>query len=145
VQTDLHAAAAVARQFGRFAAVGVTNTLLSALVYAALLDARVPYLPAAGVGFAAGAVNGYVLNSRWTFGTGDSTRSRLRYVAVQLAGLAASSLLLWLLVGQAGLGRAIGYLLTLAAVTAGMFAANRGWTFAVPQLPAPSQVWHRSS
>ena len=90
-------------QLARFATVGVANTLLAFALYAALVAAGVPYPVAGAAGFAAGAVNGYVLNRRWTFAADDSRRARRRYLAVQLAGLAATTGLLRALVGAAGL------------------------------------------
>ena len=49
-----------------FATVGVVNTLLSLAVYTALLSLHTGYLVAAPVAFAAGALNGYLLNARFT-------------------------------------------------------------------------------
>ena len=85
-------------QFGRFLAVGLSNTALSFVVYGALVEI-VPYWIAGALAFAAGAVNGYVLNRRWTFGGApDSGGARARYLAVQLGGLVAVTVLLRLLV-----------------------------------------------
>ncbi len=125
-------ASALAAQFTRFASVGVTNTLLSFLVYSLLVAVLVPYPLAGAIGFAAGAVNGYVLNRRWTFACDDSGRARIRYLTVQLGGLGATSSLLWLVVELGGLDRLAGYALTIPLVTLATFAANRGWTFARP-------------
>jgi putative flippase GtrA len=111
---------ALLEQFLRFAAVGLTNTALSLAVY-----------PLAGaLGFAAGAVNGYVLNRRWTFACADSAATRARYLAVQLGGLGATTGLLWLVVSVGALGELAGYALTIPVVTLATFAANRGWAFA---------------
>lgn len=116
-------------QFGRFLIVGAANTLLSFLVYTTLVFAGLPYWLAGAIGFCAGAVNGYVLNRRWTFAARDSHRARARYLAVQLAGLGATTGLLWLFV-EAGTDRIAAYALTVPLVTAAMFTANRAWTFA---------------
>jgi putative flippase GtrA len=124
------------RQFGKFLVVGVSNTALSFLVYAGLVAVELPYIAAGAAGFAAGAVNGYVLNRRWTFRRSDSTGARVRYLAVQAAGLAATSALLWLLAGSERLGSFAGYLVTVPIVTVAMFVANRNWTFG----PAPALV-----
>jgi putative flippase GtrA len=121
-----------ARQFARFALVGVSNTTISFVAYVALVRAGVPYGLAAALAFAAGAGNGYVLNRRWTFAARDSTRARARYAAVQLGGLAATDLGLTLLVEGAGLPEIGAYVLVLPSVTVGMFLANRGWTFQTP-------------
>jgi putative flippase GtrA len=119
-------------QLARFACVGVANTVLSYVVYAVLVSAGCPYLPAGAVAFAAGAVNGYRLNRRWTFRSTDSAARRIRYLAVQLGGLGATTGLLWLFVSVAGSHHFVGYALTIPAVTLTTFAANRGWTFAAP-------------
>ena len=121
--------AAVGAQLARFLTVGVGNTALSFLVYAVLISAGIPYWTAGALGFAAGAVNGYVLNRRWTFGAVDSNAARARYLAVQLAGLGATSGLLWVFASGAGLDRLGAYAATVPAVTLATFAANRTWTF----------------
>jgi putative flippase GtrA len=116
-------------QFGRFVVVGVSNTTLSLLAYTGLLRVDVPYPVAGAIAFLAGAVNGYVLNRRWTFAAADTWRARRRYVLVQLGGLGATTALLWALVSPAGFGRITAYTLTIPVVTLATFAANRGWTF----------------
>ena len=117
-------------QFARFVLVGVSNTLISFVVYALLLAVSTPYPLAAAVAFVAGAVNGYVLNRRWTFAARDSNLARARYLAVQLAGLGATTGLLWLFVDEAGTDRIAAYALTVPLVTVSMFTVNRAWTFA---------------
>jgi putative flippase GtrA len=109
--------------------VGVGNTVLSFIVYRLLLALGTWYVLAAPAAFAAGAVNGYVFNRRWTFGARDSTRARIRYVAVQLIGALSTSLLVTLFVAAGG-GKLSAYLAAVPPVTAGMFVANRVWTFA---------------
>ena len=120
----------VLAQLCRFAAVGVTNTVLGYAVYAALITAGAPYPVAGALGFAAGAVNGYILNRRWTFACSDSVRTRARYLSVALAGLGATTALLWLAVTVAAVGRLGGYAVTVPIVTLATFTANRSWTFA---------------
>jgi putative flippase GtrA len=117
------------RQFGRFALVGVSNTVVSFVAYAVLIRLGVFYAAAGALAFALGAANGYVLNRRWTFVARDSMRARLRYVLVQAAGLGATVVLLWLFVSYAGIGRLAAYPITIPTVTLATFFANRGWTF----------------
>jgi putative flippase GtrA len=116
-------------QFGKFVAVGTSNTAVSLLTYAGLLRVDVVYPVAGAIAFLAGAANGYVLNRRWTFAAADTWRARRRYVLVQLGGLGATTALLWILVSPAGLGRITAYALTIPIVTLATFTANRGWTF----------------
>jgi putative flippase GtrA len=119
----------IIRQFGRFALVGISNTVVSFVAYAILIGIGVFYGAAGALAFALGAANGYILNRRWTFGARDSMRARLRYVVVQTAGLGATVTLLWLLVSYAGIGRLAAYPITVPTVTLATFFANRGWTF----------------
>lgn len=118
------------RQFGRFLVVGVGNTAVSYAAYRLLLAVGTPYLVAAPLAFAAGAVNGYVFNRRWTFGARDTARSRALYVAVQVAGAGSTSALVLFFVHVASIGKVWAYLVAAPPVTVGMFLANRFWTFA---------------
>lgn len=118
-----------AGQFTRFLIVGVGNTILSFVVYRLLLALGTPYVIAAPLGFSAGAINGYVFNRRWTFGAQDSPRARVLYVAVQAAGAALTSLLVFIFVRTAELERVGAYLAAVPPVTVCMFVANRLWTF----------------
>jgi putative flippase GtrA len=119
----------VVGQLCRFAVVGIANTFLSYALYTALVAVRVPYPIAGAAGFTAGAINGYVLNRRWTFASPDSGRARARYLVVQLAGMGATSALLWVVVSLAAASRFAAYALTIPIVTAATFTANRSWAF----------------
>ena len=78
-------------QLARFGAVGVSNTVLSFVVYALALRVGVRYLPAGAGAFAVGGVNGFVLNRSWTFGArGSVLRAGSRYAVVQVVGLFAN-------------------------------------------------------
>jgi len=87
------------------------------------------YVLAAPIAFAAGALNGYVFNRRWTFAAPDTTRARVLYVMVQAAGALSTSLLVLFFVRAIGTGRVWAYLAAIPPVTLCMFAANRLWTF----------------
>jgi putative flippase GtrA len=128
-------------QFGRFLLVGVTNTALSFLVYRLLLVVSTPYLLAAPLAFAVGALNGYVLNRRWTFAARDTTRARWLYVLIAAAGSGATSLLVFAFAHGAGTGKVLAYVAAIPPVTVGTFAANRRWTFAdrAKHFPAAGQ------
>jgi putative flippase GtrA len=117
-----------APQLGRFLVVGLGNTAISFVVYRLLLALGTPYVPAAAIAFAVGAVNGYLFNSRWTFAARDSARARALYVAVQGTGALSTSLLVLLFV-HVGLGKVGAYLVAIPPVTLSTFVANRVWTF----------------
>lgn len=79
-------------RLARFCAVGVLNTLLTLAAFAALTRLGSPVPVASALAFATGAVNGYVLNGRWTFrGSSSGPSTLLRYVAVQMFGAALSA------------------------------------------------------
>lgn len=82
-----------------------------------------------GIGFAAGAINGYLLNRRWTFGSPDSWRTRIRYVVVQLGGLFGSAGLLWVFVSSLSIGRVAAYGVVIPVITIATFLVNRNWTY----------------
>jgi putative flippase GtrA len=123
-------------QFLKFGIVGVSNTLLAFAVYTILLKVfGVWYVAASGIGFAAGAVNGFLLNRRWTFRehVGDAL-TPVRWAIVQTCGLGLNLGLVYLFVRGLGMDELIGQIPTTAVVTVLTFAANRSWTFRTPAL-----------
>lgn len=123
-------------QFLKFGIVGVSNTLLAFAVYTILLKVfGVWYVAASGIGFAVGAVNGFLLNRRWTFRehSGDAL-TPVRWAIVQSCGLMLNLGLVYLFVHDAGLDKLVGQIPATAIVTVLTFAANRSWTFRTPML-----------
>ncbi len=120
-------------QFVKFGIVGVSNTLLAFGVYTLLLKVfGVWYIAASAIGFILGAVNGFLLNRRWTFRehVGDAL-TPVRWGVVQGCGLAVNLGLVYLFVDGAGLNELIGQAFATVIVTVLTFAANRSWTFRV--------------
>jgi putative flippase GtrA len=123
--------APVVVQFVKFGIVGVSNTLLAFAVYTLLLKVfGVWYVAASGIGFAVGAVNGFLLNRRWTFSehVGDAL-TPVRWAIVQSCGLACNLGLVYLFVDGLGMDQLVGQIPTTVIVTVLTFAANRAWTF----------------
>jgi putative flippase GtrA len=128
-----HARTAVLVQFVKFGVVGVSNTLLTLVVYTLLLKVfGVLYLVASAIGFIVGAINGFVLNRRWTFRehVGDSL-TPVRWGIVQTCGLGIDEVLLYVLVHDAHLDKLIAQVGATVVVTVSTFFANRAWTFRV--------------
>ena len=101
---------AVLVQFVKFGIVGISNTLITFAVYTVLLKVfGVWYLAASAIGFVVGAINGFLLNRRWTFAghVGDAY-TPVRWGIVQTGGLGLNLGLLYLLVHDAACGRARG-------------------------------------
>jgi len=120
-------------QFLKFGIVGISNTLLTFIVYTLLLKVfGVWYLAASAIGFAVGATNGFLLNRRWTFRehVGDNL-TPVRWAIVQGCGLALNEGLLYLFVHDAHIDKLIAQACATVFVTLSTFFANRAWTFRV--------------
>jgi putative flippase GtrA len=118
-------------QFVKFGVVGVSNTLIFFLVYTLLLKVfGVWYVAASGIGFAGGAINGFLWNRAWTFrGHVGDALTPVRWFVVQASGLLLNLGLVYLLVDGAGLGELVGQAVTIVIVTVMTFLVNRAWTF----------------
>ena len=125
--------APVVVQFVKFGIIGVSNTLIAFAVYTLLLKGfGVWYLAASAIGFALGAVNGFLLNRRWTFSghVGDAL-TPVRWGVVQTCGLGLNLGLLYVFVHDAVLDKLLAQAFATAIVTVITFGVNRAWTFRV--------------
>lgn len=118
-------------QFVKFGLVGVSNTLIMLLVYTLLWNVLgVWYVAASAIGFAVGAVNGFLWNRAWTFkGHVGDALTPVRWFVVQGCGLLGNAALVFLFVDGAGMGKLAGQALTIVVVTVLTFLVNRSWTF----------------
>src|SRR5437660_12588671 len=121
----------VLAQFVKFGIVGISNTLLTLAIYTFLLEVfGVWYLAASAIGFAAGTVNSFLLNRRWTFrGHVGDALTPVRWTVVQCSGLGLNEGLLYLFVHDARLDKLLAQACATAVVTVTTFFANRAWTF----------------
>jgi putative flippase GtrA len=118
-------------QFVKFGIVGVSNTLLFLAIYTVLLKVfGVWYLAASGIGFTVGAVNGFLLNRRWTFQehVGDAL-TPVRWGVVQGGGLLLNLGLVYACVEDLGMDKLVGQAIAIVIVVVVTFVANRAWTF----------------
>ena len=140
-RTQSRPGAPVLVQFVKFGIVGVSNTVLTLLVYTLLLKVfGVWYLAASAIGFILGATNGFLLNRRWTFRehVGDAL-TPVRWAIVQTCGLGLNLGLVYAFVDGLGMDKLVGQIPTTVIVTVLTFAANRAWTFRV-HTPAPDSA-----
>jgi putative flippase GtrA len=126
-----HLSAPVVIQFVKFGIVGVSNTLLSFGIYTLLLKGfGVWYLAASAIAFVVGAINGFLLNRRWTFrGHVGDALTPVRWMVVQGCGLVANLGLVYLFVEEVSLDKLIAQACATGVVTVLTFFANRAWTF----------------
>jgi putative flippase GtrA len=120
-------------QFLKFGLVGVSNTLIAFAVYTLLLKGfGVWYIAASAIGFAVGAVNGFLLNRRWTFrGHVGDAFTPVRWAVVQSCGLGLNLALLYVFVHDAAVDKLLAQAFATGVVTVLTFIANRAWTFRV--------------
>jgi putative flippase GtrA len=117
-------------QLARFLTVGVSNTAITLVVYAALVRAGAPAVGASVAAFAAGAVNGYRLNRAWTFRSeARGLGAGARYLVVAALGVALNAIGVALAVHVGGLPKIAGELAALPPVTATTFVLSRAWVF----------------
>ncbi len=118
-------------QFLKFGIVGVSNTLIFFAVYTLLLKVfGVWYVAASGIGFAVGAVNGFLWNRAWTFkGHVGDALTPVRWFIVQGGGLLLNLGLVYTFVDGVGLDELLGQAVTIVIVTLVTFFVNRAWTF----------------
>jgi putative flippase GtrA len=118
-------------QFVKFGIVGVSNTVIAFAVYTLLLKVfGVWYVAASGIGFAVGAVNGFLWNRAWTFrGHVGDALTPVRWFVVQTCGLLLDLALVYMFVDGAGLDELLGQAATTVIVTVITFFVNRAWTF----------------
>jgi putative flippase GtrA len=118
------------RRLIRFALVGGSNTLVTIVSYAVLIEIGVAYLLAAVIGYAAGILNGYTWNRLWTFETGPFHLPEFsRYVVVQLSGLVMNLLLLLILIETFDLPKGLAEILSVVPIVLLTYSLNRSWTF----------------
>jgi putative flippase GtrA len=118
-------------QFVKFGIVGVSNTLIAFALYTLLLKVfGVWYVAASGIGYAIGAVNGFLWNRAWTFkGHVGDALTPVRWFVVQGCGLLLDLGLVYLFVDGAHLDKLVGQAVTAMIVTVITFFVNRAWTF----------------
>lgn len=119
-------------RLARFCAVGAANTVITLVVYGALVAFGWPVALASAAGFGLGAANGYRWNARWTFrASGRRPGALLRYVVVQALGAGLSAL------GTAGaraegLTRLSAEVVTVPCVTVIAYCLSRLLVFRAP-------------
>jgi len=125
-------------QFLKFGVVGISNTLITFIIYTILLKVfGVWYLAASAIGFAVGATNGFLLNRRWTFSehVGDSL-TPVRWATVQCGGLGINEGLLYVFVHDVAIDKLLAQAAATVVVTVSTFTVNRAWTFRTHPAPA---------
>ena len=113
--------------YGLFGGLGV---IADVLVYTVMITIGAPYASANIAGYVCGTLISFALNRNLNFRVFDRLLIRLMaFLGVAAIGLMASSVALWLLIEQAGVGPVIAKILTLPLVVGVQFSLNRLVTF----------------
>ncbi len=106
----------------------MANTAVDFIVFFTLWSWGVPYLAAQAVSYSAGTANSFFWNRSWTFKAAGQTGAGevIRFIAINLAALGFSALLLSVLSGQPLL---ISKLIATLGAMALTFFGSRFWVF----------------
>ena len=122
-------------QFLKFSIVGLSNTIVSYLVYAALLFIGVNYIVANIVSYFSGVINSFYWNNKYVF---DNERSDLSSLISSFSKLLASSaftgliinnILLYFWVSVLGISSILGPLLNLFVTYPLNYILSKYWAF----------------
>lgn len=124
-------------QFIKFGLVGLSNTILSYVVYCVLVKLNTHYQIANIVGFIVGVLNSYYWNNRYVFKTNKGEkRNHIKtlfktFVAYGITGLLLQGFLLWLFVERFDIDSLIAQLLGLCITVPLNFVLNKFWSFKI--------------
>ncbi|MEQ8153785.1 MAG: GtrA family protein [Clostridiaceae bacterium] len=113
----------------KFSGVGVLNTLITAIIYNCLIFFNVNYLLANAVGYAAGTINGYILNSKYVFNKKASVKTGIKFILVNILSFLVNSSVLWLFVHSFGVNKTLSQIPAIGFGFAVNFLVNKLWTF----------------
>lgn len=123
------------QQFVKFGIVGLSNTLISYVVYVVLVFMGVYYLAASLIGFVVSVLNAYYWNNKYVFQT-DAGESRVwwktlikTFASYAGTGLVLSNILLILWVEILHWPEIIGPLINLIVTIPLNFVLNKYWAF----------------
>jgi len=123
------------KQFIKFGIVGVSNTLISYVVYVVLVYFKTHYIVASIIGFIISVLNAYYWNNKYVFKE-QECEQRIwwktlvkTFAAYAGTGLALSNVLLIIWVEWAGVSEMLAPILNLLITVPLNFVMNKYWAF----------------
>jgi putative flippase GtrA len=122
-------------QFVKFSFVGVSNTLISYVVYAVFIALGFHYLVGSVVGFAASVLNSFYWNNKYVFKKKEGEQRKLIsafvkvFMSYALTGLVLANILLVIWVDVLHLSEYLGPVLNLFITVPLNFILNKVWAF----------------
>lgn len=120
------------KQFVGFGLVGVTNTLISLLIYYVLVYFGCHYILANCFGFIGGVINSYFLNSRLVFKNKAEKNSKKAFIKVTISygiSFGISTVLMYIMVDKLNISEYIAPLIRLVVTVPINFVLNKLWAF----------------
>ncbi|MCD1259516.1 GtrA family protein [Paenibacillus athensensis] len=102
----------ISKEFAKFVAVGLLNTLLTYLIYL-LLDHWVNYTMAYAVGYSAGIVFSYFMNTFFVFKSKPSIKKGMQFPLVYGVQFILSEVILYICINRLGLNAKLAPLLVI--------------------------------
>ena len=123
-------------EFIRYGLVGAVSTVLDYVflnISAVLMGNRSDLLwLATAIGFCVGLVNGYYMNSRWTFKyntRGQEAKKFSQFAIISLVGLGLTEVIVLYFANSLGLDKNIAKLIAVIIVFFWNYFGNKFWTF----------------
>lgn len=119
------------KQFIKFGIIGVSNTLISLIIYYILVYFNCNYIIANIIGFLVSVLNAYYWNNKYVFETENKNKIKVMIKVYVSYGITfvISNLLLYVLVDKVGLSKYIVPLINLCVTVPLNFILNKIWAF----------------
>ncbi len=121
-------------QFIKFGIVGLSNTLISYVVYLVGVRFGMHYLLASVLGFVISVLNSFYWNNKYVFQQGDEERNLWltlvkTFMAYASTGLVLANILLYIWVDVLGISEYLGPIINLVITVPLNFVINKLWAF----------------
>jgi putative flippase GtrA len=123
-------------QFIKFGIVGLSNTAISYIIYAALVYLGLYYIIASVIAFVLSVLNSFFWNNKYVFKPGNDQQKRnlwgallKTYISYAFSGLILSNILLYFFVEILHISEYIAPLLGLVITIPLNFIMNKKWAF----------------
>lgn len=121
-------------QFIKFGIVGLSNTLISYVVYLVGVRFGMHYLLASVLGFVISVLNSFYWNNKYVFQQGDEERNLWltlvkTFMAYASTGLVLANILLYIWVDVLGISEYLGPIINLVITVPLNFMINKLWAF----------------
>ena len=116
-------------QFLKFGIVGLSNSIITFVVYSILVFCGSNYIVANVIGYCAGVVNSYIWNSKFVFKRQQSKVLFTKFIIVNIITLGINTMTIFILIDKLYYGKYVSQLLTIFISMIINYTLNKFWTF----------------